>query len=182
MKDWRFAAFDDSFRGNLACIVGCVTAGRYVEGFLFDTIEVDGLDATSKITSLVLKSRFKNQLKCIFLSGITFGGFNIANIQEIFEITGIPVVVVMRKIPDFDEIFMALEKVGEAKKRKEIVKKAGNVYKLNEGLYIQTAGCDVEDAKTFIEASIAKGKIPEALRIAHLVASAIIHGESKGRT
>jgi len=184
MKQWRFVAFDDGFAGfksEKACIVGCITAGTYVEGFLFDSIEVDGLDATSKITSLVLKSKFRNQLKCIFLSGITFAGFNMADVHEIYEKTGIPVVVVMRKIPNLDEIARALKNVSDAERRMEILKKAGKVHKISEGLYVQTAGCDVDEAKTFIEASVAKGNIPEALRIAHLAASAIIYGESKKR-
>ncbi len=184
MRQWRFVAFDDGFAGfksENACIVGCITAGTYVEGFLFDSIEVDGLDVTSKIISLVLKSKFRNQLKCIFLSGITFGGFNMADIQEIYEKTGIPVVVIMRKIPNFDEISKALKNVSETERRIEILNKAGNIYKISEGLYVQTAGCSVEEAKLFIKASIVKGNIPEALRIAHLVASAIIYGESKKR-
>ncbi len=108
MKQWRFVAFDDGFVGfnsKKACIVGCITAGTYVESFLFDTIEVDGLDVTKKIISLVSKSKFRNQLKCIFLSGVTFAGFNIADIHEIHEETEIPVVVVMRKIPNLNRVF-----------------------------------------------------------------------------
>jgi hypothetical protein len=181
MKEWRFVAFDDGFKDKLAWIVGCITAGTYVESFLFDTIEVDGLDATPKIISSILKSKFKNQLKCIFLSGITLGGFNVADIHEIYEKTKTPVVVVMRKIPNFDEIFKALENVNGAELKREIMKRAGKIHEISEGLYAQTAGCNVDDAKLFIEASVSKGKIPEALRIAHLIASAIVHKESKGR-
>ena len=184
MKQWRFVAFDDGFAGfnsEKACIVGCITAGTYVESFLFDIIEIDGLDVTQKIASLVLKSKFRNQLRCIFLSGITFAGFNIADIHEIHRKTEIPVVVVMRKQPNLNEMLNALKNVSDREKRAEILKKAGKVHKISEGLYVQTAGCSVDEARLFVKASVVKGNIPEALRIAHLVASAIIYGESKKR-
>ena len=70
MKKWRFVGFDDSFKKNFGCIVGCVTAGTLVEGFMYAEIEVDGLDVTDKIVTLIKRSKFKEQIRCIFLSGI----------------------------------------------------------------------------------------------------------------
>ncbi len=180
MKVWRFVGFDDSFRGSKAYIVGCVTAGTYVEGFLIDEIEVDGLDVTEKIVELINPSKFKIQLKCIFLDGITFAGFNIADIDEIYRRTGIPVVVVIRKMPNFEDIDRALRNLDRFEERLKLIEKAGEIHKI-EGLFVQLVGCSLDDAKTFIRASRLKGKIPEALRIAHLVASALIHRESKRR-
>ena len=178
MKVWRFIGFDDSFRDGVAYIVGCVTAGSYVEGFLIDKIEIDGFDVTDKIIKLVNSSKFKIQLKCIFLDGITFGGFNIADIEEIYNRTGIPVVAVMRRMPNFEEINKALRSLDRFEERLKLIEKAGEIHEV-EGLFVQIKGCEIDDAKTFIRASRLKGKIPEALRIAHLVASALIHGESK---
>ncbi len=178
MKVWRFLGFDDGFGFGRAYLVGCVTAGTYVEGFMIGRIEIDGLDVTDRIIELVKSSKFRIQLKCIFLDGITFAGFNIADIVKIYEETGIPVVVVMRRMPDMEKIRNALMNLKEFEKRIRIIEKAGEI-KIVEGLFVQTAGCDAEDASVFIRASKLKGKIPEALRIAHLVASALIHGESK---
>lgn len=180
MKVWRFVGFDDSFRCSKAYIVGCITAGSYVEGFLIDEIEVDGLDVTEKIVELVNSSKFKIQLKCIFLDGITFAGFNIADIEEIYSRTGIPVVVVMRKIPNFEDIYRALKNLDSFEERLKLIEKAGEIYKI-EGLFVQLVGCSLDEARMFIRASRLKGKIPESLRIAHLVASALIHRESKRR-
>ncbi len=180
MKVWRFVGFDDGFRGGEAYIVGCVTAGTYVEGFMIDRIEVDGMDVTEKIVGLVESSRFKIQIKCIFLYGITFAGFNVADVEEINRRTGIPVVVVMRRMPRFEDIERALKNLKDWERRLEAIKKAGDVKRV-EGLYVQFKGCDASDVKEFIRVSRLKGKIPEALRIAHLVASAIVYGESKRR-
>ncbi|AGK60759.1 hypothetical protein Asulf_00746 [Archaeoglobus sulfaticallidus PM70-1] len=186
MKNWRFVGFDDSFRisstvsdlkGEKAVIVGCVTSGFYPEGFMVDRIEVDGDDSTDKMIRMVKRSKFHVQLKCIFLSGLTFGGFNIADISRIAEETGIAVVVVMRKKPDFSSIKHALCSAN-LEDRWLLIEKAGEVFNVGE-LFIQKAGCTLEEAKKFIRLSVKDAKIPEPLRLAHMVASAIVHGESK---
>ncbi|MEM2086254.1 MAG: DUF99 family protein, partial [Archaeoglobaceae archaeon] len=97
MKNWRVLGIDDSFSKEFCCIVGCVMSGRNIEGFMFEEISVDGFDSTEKIVNMVKRSKFFNQLKCLFLGGITFGGFNVADISKINEQTGIPVVVVMNR-------------------------------------------------------------------------------------
>jgi|Deesub1362A_J573_1020465.scaffolds.fasta_scaffold01059_7 hypothetical protein len=181
MKKWRFVGFDDGFRNfkdRKAYLIGCVTAGTTVESFLFSEIEVDGFDTTPKIVSLVLGSKHREQLKTIFLSGITFAGFNIADITEINERTGIPVIVVMKKIPDFSSIFSALENVTERKRKEEIIRRAGKINMI-AGIYAQIAGCSVENAEKYILASRDKSKIPESLRVAHLAASSLVYGESR---
>lgn len=180
MKKWRFLGIDDSFDDRRCCLVGCVVCSGYVEGFMYSEIAVDGLDATDKIISMILRSKFRNQIKCIFMPGITFGGFNIADIHEVHAKTGIPVVVVMRRKPRMDEFFSAMENVDNTEVRKRIVEKAGEIYKLGS-LYLQLAGIELEKAEEFLRAATVKGNIPEAVRVAHLAASAIIHGESRGK-
>ncbi len=180
MKNWRFAGIDDSFDATKCCLFGCVTCGGYVEGFMYEEITVDGLDATEKIVRMIARSKFKNQLRCIFLSGITFGGFNVADIEEINERTGIPVVVVMRKMPDMAEFYAAMRNVSEYERRREIAMRAGEVFEVGN-VYIQIAGVELDEARNLLKAATIKGNIPEALRIAHLAASAVIHGESRGK-
>jgi len=178
MKVWRFVGFDDGFGRGEAYIVGCVTAGSYVEGFMVDRIEVDGMDVTEKIVGLVSNSKFRVQLKCIFLYGITFAGFNVADIEAIHRETGIPVVVVMRRKPRFGDIERAVRNLENWRERLDAIRRAGDVCRV-EGLYVQFKGCSEGDVRDFLRASRLKGKVPEALRIAHLVASAIVYGESK---
>ncbi|MCS7130780.1 MAG: DUF99 family protein [Archaeoglobaceae archaeon] len=180
MKVWRVLGIDDSFSKDFCCLVGCVMSGRNIEGFMFEEISIDGFDSTEKIVKMIKRSKFFNQLKCIFLGGITFGGFNIADIKKIYEQTGIPVVVVMGRKPNMDEFKDALKNLSDYEERIAIVERAGEIYEFGS-LFIQFCGLSVDEAKKLIETNTWRGKIPEALRIAHLVASAIVHGESKNR-
>jgi len=189
MKEWRFVGFDDSFKisgsiselkGSEAVVVGCVTAGTFPEGFLFDKIKIDGMDSTEKISSMLRKSKFREQIKCIFLSGVTFGGFNTVDISKLNDETDVPVVVVMRKEPDFGAIKNALGNLPDWEKRWKAIEVAGKVTKVGK-VFVQLKGCSMEDAERYLKLSTRKGNIPEPLRLAHIVASAIVHGESRGR-
>lgn len=181
MKQLRFLGFDDSFSGERGVLVGVVTAGNcYVEGVMVDDLPVDGLDATERIIRMVNKSKFREQIRCIFLSGITYGGFNLADVSEISETLTIPVVVVMRKAPDFESIERALRNLENYAERMEILRNAGEVHEVGD-VFVQFSGCTLSEAESFLKASVLKGNIPECLRIAHMIASAIIHGENRGR-
>ncbi|MCS7144118.1 MAG: DUF99 family protein [Archaeoglobaceae archaeon] len=180
MKSWRVVGIDDSFSKDFCCLVGCVMSGKSIEGFMFEEISIDGFDSTEKIIRMIKRSKFFNQLKCIFLGGITFGGFNVADIVEINKKTGIPVVVVMSREPNMEEFRDALKNLDEYEQRIAIVERAGEIQR-HGSLFLQFYGLSFEEVKRLIEVNKLRGKIPEALRIAHLVASAIVHGESKNR-
>jgi len=180
VKLWRVVGFDDSFKGKLAYLVGCVTCRDYVEGFLIDRIEVDGFDVSERIVSLIKSSRFHKQIRCILLSGITFAGFNIADLEYIYESLNIPIVVVMDKYPSFERIERALKNLDNPDFRIELIRKAGDVKKVSD-TFVQAYACDLEFVERILDLTVKRGKIPEPLRIAHLVASALIHGESKRR-
>ena len=181
-KGYRFLGIDDShFNRNekFAYLVGCIVRQNdLIEGFLVEKIEVDGLDSTEKIIKMVKNKRFYQQIRAIFLAGITFAGFNIANLEEIYEKTNKPIIVLMKDYPDFLAIENALRKYfSDWKERLEIIKKAGNVIKLKD-FYVQLKGISEKEALELIEISRKHSKVPEALRIAHMVASAISLGYS----
>ena len=164
-------------------LVGTVfRAGNWLDGVLSTYICGDGTDGTEKITEMVKNSRNLGQLGVIMLDGITFGGFNLVNIREIFESTGVPVIVIMRKIPNFERIKNALKRFEDWELRWANVLEAGQVYRVNnpEPIYIQIYGIELEDAKEIVRISTTRSAIPEPLRVAHIIAAGIISGESRG--
>ncbi len=166
-------------------LVGTVfRSGFWLDGVLTTKIKVDGLDSTKKIIEMINKSRHKAQLRVIMLDGLTFGGMNFADIQKINEKTGLPVIVVNRKKPRFELIKNALKHFEDAEKRWKLIEKAGEIKEVNVGghnLFIQTAGIELSDAQKILKLSCTRAKIPEPLRVAHLIAGGLGSGESKGR-
>lgn len=164
-------------------LVGTVfRAGTWLDGVLSTYIHGDGTDATEKISEMVKNSRNLDQLGVIMLDGITFGGFNIVNIRQIFESTGIPVIVIMRKFPNFERIKKALKRFDDWEDRWANVIEAGEVYSVDrpEPVYIQIHGIEREDAEDIVRLSTTRSSIPEPLRVAHIIAAGIVTGESKG--
>jgi endonuclease V-like protein UPF0215 family len=168
---------------NKVMLIGTVfRGGTWLDGVLRTHITGDGEDSTEKIIQMVNKTRHKDQIGVIMLDGITFGGFNLANIKEIFDKTGIPVIVIMRKFPNFERIKKALMRFEDHEKRWNFILAAGTVFKIEnkELIYIQIRGIDLEDAKEIVALSTTRSAIPEPIRVAHLIAAGVETGESRG--
>lgn len=172
------------------CLVGAVSrGGRWVDGVLVDEVKIDGMDSTSIIVDMINKSRHKEQLRVILTSGITFAGFNVLDVGEVFEKTGLPVVVVSRERPDMISVKRALKNLPNWERRWEILNSAGDIVSVeteNSGgrvstVYIQVKGIKLGDAKKIIRMTSTRSSIPEPLRMAHLIATGISRGESVGR-
>jgi len=143
------------------------------------------MDATSKISQMILSSKYHSQLRAILLDGVTFGGFNVVDIQELHEETSVPVIVVTRTFPDFDAIRRALENLENSELRFSIIKKAGSLTPVDTGgpseVYIQCAGLSPEYAAKLVKKTSLHSSIPEPIRVAHLIATAMVLGESTGK-
>jgi hypothetical protein len=186
-KEIRILGIDDSpFPAHTTqpvMVIGTVfRAGEWLDGVLRTFIQGDGRNATTRIIEMVNSTRHKDQLGVIMLDGVTFGGFNVINIQKVFDETGIPVIVIMRKYPNFEKIQKALQRFDDWEERWQDILDAGEVYEIenNENIYIQINGIDMEDAKEIIKLSTTRSAIPEPVRVAHLIAAGIVTGESKG--
>jgi len=86
----------------------------------------------------------------------------------------------MRKMPDMTAIKNALNNFDDAKRRHDLLKKAGQIHNYDP-FYFQVAGEKPEIAAKALQALTDNGNVPEALRIAHLIGSAIAYGQSGKR-
>jgi len=158
-------------------VVGVVFRGGYwLDGFMKTEIEVDGFDATSKIASMILESPHYEQLRVVMLDGVTFAGFNVVDITLLSEELQLPIIAVTREKPDMDEVRKALEKLPNFNLRWEILTKTGDAievknYRPGCVAYIQIAGIELKDAVEVIKKTATRSCLPEALRVAHIIAS-----------
>ena len=184
----RVVGFDDgtfsfSFKAERrkTVLFGVVMKGsKEVVGAVSRWITVDGTDVTEKLINAVVNSRFKD-LRVIMLKGITYGGFNVVDLDALHRETGLPVIVVVRKRPDLKAMELALKKhFPDWFERVELLRKAPPLFEMIPGkLYVQALGLPVETAFQIVRVTTKTGLIPEPLRLAHIMASAFMTGESK---
>jgi endonuclease V-like protein UPF0215 family len=165
-------------------IVGVIfRGGKILDGFLKTEVKIDGIDATRKIIEKILKCKHKD-LRVVMFDGITVAGFNIVDIKEIYEKTKLPVIVVIRKKPDIKKFILSMKKLPYSKKRLKCVENAGTIYPAtikDKRIYFQCYGIEKEDAEEIIKKTSTISLIPEPLRVAHLIATGFVFGESVGR-
>ncbi len=184
----RILGIDDSalIHDSITIIGAFFRGGMWLDGVLRSEVTRDGMDATEKITSMVLRSTHFPQIRAIMLDGVTYGGFNPVDIVELHESTSIPVIVLMRNLPDLEKIEKALSYLPGSERRKHIIKKAGKITRVvtkaeSNPVFIQCCGIDPEMASEIVRISSTRSNIPEPLRVAHLIATGIILGESRGK-
>ena len=189
-KEIRILGWDDGpfpKRGKGKAILrGVIFRGAsFIDGVLKTEIEIDGTDATEKIAEAVKKSRHKD-LRIIMLDGITFGGFNFVDMKKLYEETKLPVISVTRKKTNMRKFKEAMKKLPNFEKRWEAVKNAGKLFEIKVGsrgksIYFQKYGLSEEEAREIIKLTAKRSNIPEPIRVAHLIASGVVRGESVGR-
>ncbi|MBU7004773.1 MAG: DUF99 family protein [Theionarchaea archaeon] len=175
--------------GNQALLVGTVfRGGSWLDGVLTTKIAVDGDDASGEIIGMILRSRHRGQVRVVMTDGLTVGGFNVIDAREIFESTGLPVISVTRTEPDLESIRTALQKFPDAKQRWERIHRAGPPIRHFSGkpkgrgsIFFQGFGIKESDARSIIEITSTRSLLPEPIRVAHIIASGVIRGESYGR-
>lgn len=188
-REMRILGIDDGpfnkFKDETAIIVGVFyRGGNYLDGILSAKAKVDGSDATKTIIKMVEKSKFYSQIQCIMLKGIAVAGFNVIDINKIYSITKIPVIVVMRTLPNLNELAKAIQHTTNPKKRFQKILDAGKIHPIktkNGIIHCQLAGISEKKAKEILAISTTNSNIPEPLRVAHIIASGIVKGESKGK-
>lgn len=162
-------------------LVGVVMEGAdLVEGVAVTRFPIDGAGVTDFLAGWIGSLRFRPGLQGIVLGGITIAGLAVVDVQRLSEETSLPVLVMNRKDPRNHRLAVALESAGLAE-RLESVDRTPASTAVSDGLYLACAGASKEQAARLVDATRRKGEMPEPLRLAHLIASALVRGESRGR-
>ncbi len=151
------------FRGN-----------KVIDGIYFKKIKIDGMDSTDRIIEIIM-GKHQSKTSVVFLDGVTFGGFNIANIYKINEITGIPIVAVIDRIPNRERMMNAIKKNFNDYKLRNSLLKSFPKPEYIEGIYVQYLGINKDDLRIVINKTRLKSKIPECLRVSHLIGRGFLY-------
>lgn len=178
----RIIAIEDSpfSRKKKECmLVGVVGRQDIIEGILSFNVEVDGSDSTDAILKAIKKSRFLDQIRLVALNGNTVAGMNIIDIVKLSMALKIPVIAITRKKPHPKDLKAAIRKAAprnytEKSRLLDKIGKSAEISKIS-GYYVQRVNANDADIRELVESSA------RLLRLAHIIASGISTGESKGR-
>ncbi len=197
--------FPREHRGDVL-LVGAVCSRTRLDGVVSGRVRRDGADATRRMIELVRGSQFCEHVRAVMLQGIAVGGFNVVDVEALSKALEVPVLVVMRRPPDLDSVRRALfseeppmrPRVHGAARKWRLIQQAGLIEPLGTSrralrrhptglgtrdpkLWIQRCGLSLEAARRLVAATTLHGNVPEPLRLAHLIAGALVTGRSRGR-
>lgn len=171
--------FERSHRGDVP-IVGTVLTRTRLDGVLVDRVRRDGANSTERVAAMIHRSPFFDHAQLVMLNGIALAGFNVIDLAALHTELRRPVLVVARKAPDLRAIERALRtRVPGGARKWRLIQEAGPMEPV-EGVWVQRAGVTLASAAQVLRDSRVQGWIPEPLRIAHLIAGALVRGVSSG--
>lgn len=159
---------------------GIICSNTRFEGMVWGAIEADGEDATEVICQLLIGKKFLPQLHLVLLDGIGFGGFNLVDLPQLACSLGLPCVAVMRRPPNLAKMKQAMSRLPHYEQRLHILQRAGHIYAYPP-FFFQVCGEQPEIIARALFQLTDCGKVPEALRLAHLIGAAVINGESSSQ-
>jgi endonuclease V-like protein UPF0215 family len=162
-------------------IVGVMMEGaRVVEAVAITSFAVDGEDPTAFVAEWIGGLRVFASLQAVVLGGITIAGLGVIDLRGLAARLSCPVLAVTRRDPAISELRRALA-AAHLEARLPIVERCPPAQPVAEGLFVSAAGIPPADAATLVRKTLGKSRLPEPLRVAHLVARALVMGESRGR-
>jgi hypothetical protein len=179
----RVIGFDDApfeRTDDRVQVAGVVCSGTRFEGMVWGEIERDGFDATDALATLLGRSKFHDQVRLVLLDGIAVGGLNVVDLPELAARLELPCVAVMRRMPDLAAMERVIARLPEAERRLAALAGAGPIHRRPPFVF-QVAGIARDAAAEALARVTDTGAVPEALRLAHLIGSAVVLGESRGR-
>ena len=170
------ATYDLKSGDRTTQLIGVVCQGTRMIKTVRKKIQIDGIDASKKLIELV--NQHKKHVQYIMTDTITFGGFNIVDLEMIYEETEKPIVAVTEHEVDLESVKNALIKKfpnNYEQKLRNIIN-AGNLYETEidtaggpSKTYFHCKGIEIDEIEVLFKKTCIDSKLPECVRIAHLI-------------
>jgi len=176
VQDGSFEAFHrgTSTTKQYTALCCATLKGEKIVAINIDRILVDGLDSTN----VMLNNLGKTETDVIILGGVTFGGFNVVDVEYVYNRTGIPVIVYSGYYPDMEATKNALCKhFSDWKIRWRRYEILGEIHEFESGfphtIFFEFFGCSKEFAEKILMEQSITCRIPEAVRVADIIAKEV---------
>jgi uncharacterized protein len=174
-------------------LVGAVCARTRLDQIVTSTVERDGTDATDVLID-TLANPGLGHVRAVLLGGISVAGRNVVDATRLSNESGLPVLVVARRAPkpnQMREMLLTLDDDVQRQEAIEAVERLGPMEQLLFGhrpesglpceVWVQRVGLKVDEARALLTSATLTGNMPEALRLAHIIAGGVVDGLSRGR-
>ncbi|MFW9998844.1 MAG: DUF99 family protein [Candidatus Hodarchaeota archaeon] len=170
------ANFDFQSEIKYTQLIGVICQGTRMVSVLRDKIMIDGDDATETLINLAKKN--EKHLQYILTHTITFGGFNLINLEKINSEIQKPIIAITEREVDIDIVTKALKsKFPKTYKNKfRCIIDAGNLYETEiitaggmSKLFFHCKGIEIKEVESLLKKICIDSKLPESVRMAHLI-------------
>ena len=152
----------------------------HVEGVAVSSFPVDGAGATDFLAEWVGGLRLHRSMQAVVLGGITIAGLGVVDVPGLASRLQTPVLVATRRRPS-DALLVGALRAAGLPERIPLVEGAPRAVRVAEGFYLACAGIGAAAAEGIARRTLRKARLPEPLRVAHLIGSALASGASRGR-
>lgn len=174
------APFRRDHRGDVL-LVGVICSRTRLDGVVSTKVRKDGANSTQKMIDVIRGSQFRDHVRAVLLQGIGVAGFNVVDVARLHRELDVPVLVVARRPADLPAMRRSLfSRVAGAKRKWKLIQSAGQLEPIGP-VFGQRAGLSHSEAVELLRATTLHGHLPEALRMAHLIAGGVTTGKSRGR-
>lgn len=161
-------------------LAGVFCRGTRFDGMLWREVRKDGDDATRTVLEMTRAGPYLEQVHLLLFDGVAFGGLNLLDLPAIAGELDRPAIAVMRRPPDLEAMRRAIQNLPDASRRLELLARAGPIHTVGPFTF-QPHGLAPDAAHAALARLTDRGHVPEALRLAHLITSAVTDGHSRGR-
>lgn len=162
-------------------LAGVMTAGAdLVECVAITRFAIDGDAVTDFLGDWIRDCRFGPSLRAVVFGGVTIAGLGVIDIERLSARLRRPVIVVNRRDPRHHRMQRAFAAAGLLD-RLDLVEATPAAVRVSSGLFASFAGIDARSGAALLKSVTAKSQLPEPLRLAHLIATAVVRGQSQGR-
>jgi len=174
----------ESFRQGQkrSVLAGIVMRSDFViDGVALGRTSVGGDDATSSIARLFTKFG-RNDVNIVLVSGAILSLYNVIDVDLLSKKTKLPVICLTYKETAGIEESIRRHFPGGAEKKLEAYAKLGRRVgvRLRTGhrVYVRTAGMEPDTSKPVLDMFTLQGSVPEPIRVAKLLARALLAARS----
>ncbi|WFN34846.1 DUF99 family protein [Methanogenium sp. S4BF] len=173
-KGIRILGIAESYRGReQSLICGIVMRrDRIIDGCAFSRATVGGMDATDAVLG-IWNHLARDDIQAIMLGGTVISWFNVIDITQVHERTGLPVIsVTYEDSPGLEDDISHHFPSDEKRLSAYIALGKRTTCQLSTGVtvYLRAEGISLDDATHACNIFTAQGKIPEPVRVARIIA------------